>query len=102
VTHEILERMRIASEQSKEHAREEGILIARDSLTEVKDVIAGVSGFCAIRKRPVRSAVVFEVLEQFRDGKIEVATGSIVDSCYQGLPTSPLGFGLGAFTSVNR
>ncbi|HTH36790.1 MAG TPA: bifunctional homocysteine S-methyltransferase/methylenetetrahydrofolate reductase [Pyrinomonadaceae bacterium] len=73
VTHEILERMRIASEQSKEHAREEGILIARDSLTEVKDVIAGVQVSAPFGN--VRYALqVFEVLEQFRDGKIEVAT----------------------------
>jgi len=73
VTQEILERMRIASEQSKEHAREEGILIARDSLTEVKDVIAGVQVSAPFGN--VRYALqVFEVLEQFRDGKIEVAT----------------------------
>ena len=42
VTHEILERMRIASDKSKEHAREEGIAIARESLIEVRDVIQGV------------------------------------------------------------
>ncbi|QQS32601.1 MAG: bifunctional homocysteine S-methyltransferase/methylenetetrahydrofolate reductase [Acidobacteriota bacterium] len=42
VTPEILERMRIASDKSKEHAREEGIAIARESLLEVRDVIAGV------------------------------------------------------------
>lgn len=42
VTAEILERMRIASEKGKEEAREEGIKIARESLLEVRDVIAGV------------------------------------------------------------
>src|ERR671912_519092 len=42
VTPEILERMRIASEKSKEEAREEGIAIARESLLEVRDVISGV------------------------------------------------------------
>lgn len=42
VTKDILERMRIASDKSKEHARDEGILIARDSLLEVRDIIAGV------------------------------------------------------------
>jgi methionine synthase / methylenetetrahydrofolate reductase(NADPH) len=42
VTPEILERMRIASEKSKEHARDEGIAIARESLLEVRDVIQGV------------------------------------------------------------
>ncbi|HQZ82380.1 MAG TPA: bifunctional homocysteine S-methyltransferase/methylenetetrahydrofolate reductase [Pyrinomonadaceae bacterium] len=42
VTADILERMRIASDQSKEHAREEGIIIARESLIEVRDSIQGV------------------------------------------------------------
>ena len=42
VTAEILERMRAASEKGKEEAREEGIMIARESLLEVRDVIAGV------------------------------------------------------------
>jgi homocysteine S-methyltransferase len=34
--------MRIASDKGKEQAREEGIKIARESLLEVRDVIAGV------------------------------------------------------------
>ena len=38
----ILERMRIASDDSKERAREEGIAIARESLADVRDSIAGV------------------------------------------------------------
>ncbi len=42
VTAEILERMRIASDKSKEHARDEGIAIARESLIEVRDIIQGV------------------------------------------------------------
>jgi len=42
VTPDILERMRLASDKSKEHAREEGIKIARESLLEVRDIIAGV------------------------------------------------------------
>ncbi len=42
VTPEILERMRIASDKGKEDARETGIAIARESLLEVRDVIAGV------------------------------------------------------------
>lgn len=42
VTPEILERMRVASDKGKEEAREEGIKIARESLLEVRDVIAGV------------------------------------------------------------
>ena len=48
VTPEILERMRVASEKGKDEAREEGIKIARESLLEVRDVIAGR------RSRPVR------------------------------------------------
>lgn len=42
VTPESLERMRIASDKSKEHARDEGIAIARESLADVRDVIQGV------------------------------------------------------------
>ncbi|HKP68515.1 MAG TPA: bifunctional homocysteine S-methyltransferase/methylenetetrahydrofolate reductase [Pyrinomonadaceae bacterium] len=42
VTPQILDRMRIASDKSKEEAREEGIAIARESLLEVRDVIQGV------------------------------------------------------------
>jgi len=42
VTPDILERMRIASEKGKEEARDEGIAIARESLTEVRDIIQGV------------------------------------------------------------
>lgn len=42
VTPEILERMRVASDKSKEHAREEGIIIARESLLAVRDHIQGV------------------------------------------------------------
>lgn len=42
VTPEILERMRIASDKSKEHGRDEGIAIARESLSEVRDIIQGV------------------------------------------------------------
>ena len=42
VTPEILERMRVASEKSKEHGRDEGIAIARESLIAVRDVIQGV------------------------------------------------------------
>jgi methionine synthase / methylenetetrahydrofolate reductase(NADPH) len=42
VTPEILERMRIASEKSKDAARDEGIAIARESLVEIRDEIQGV------------------------------------------------------------
>jgi methionine synthase / methylenetetrahydrofolate reductase(NADPH) len=64
VTPEILERMRIASEKSKEHAREEGIAIARDSLLEVRDVIQGVQVSAPFGN--VKYALqVFEVLDEF-------------------------------------
>jgi homocysteine S-methyltransferase len=65
VTPEILERMRIASEKSKEEAREEGIKIARESLLEVRDVIAGVQVSAPFGN--VKYALqVFEVLEKFK------------------------------------
>lgn len=64
VTPEILERMRIATERGKEEAREEGIIIARESLLEVRDVIAGVQVSAPFGN--VRYALqVFEVLEKF-------------------------------------
>ncbi len=62
VTADILERMRIASDQSKEHAREEGINIARESLLEVRDSIQGVQVSAPFGN--VKYALqVFEVLE---------------------------------------
>lgn len=64
VTPEILERMRIASEKGKEEAREEGITIARESLLEVRDIIAGVQVSAPFGN--VRYALqVFEALEEF-------------------------------------
>ena len=42
VTQNILDRMRNASDKSKEAARDEGIEIARESLLDVRDVIQGV------------------------------------------------------------
>jgi homocysteine S-methyltransferase len=64
VTPEILERMRIASEKGKEEAHEEGIVIARESLLEVKDVIQGVQVSAPFGN--VKYALqVFEVLEKF-------------------------------------
>lgn len=64
VTPEILERMRVASEMGKEEAREEGINIARESLLEVRDIIAGVQVSAPFGN--VRYALqVFEALEQF-------------------------------------
>ena len=64
VTQEIRDRMRIASEKSKEHAREEGLLIARESLDEIKDSIKGVQVSAPFGK--VKLALkVFDVLPQF-------------------------------------
>ncbi len=65
VTKEILERMRVASEQSKEAAREEGIKIARESLLAVRDVIQGVQVSAPFGN--VRYALqVFEALDEFK------------------------------------
>ena len=65
VTPEILERMRVASEKGKEEARDEGIRIARDSLTEVRDVIQGVQVSAPFGN--VKYALqVFEVLDEFK------------------------------------
>ena len=64
VTPEILERMRIASDKGKEEAREEGIKIARESLLEVRDVIAGVQVSAPFGN--VKYALqVFDVLDEF-------------------------------------
>jgi homocysteine S-methyltransferase len=66
VTQDILNRMRTASEKSKEHAREEGLLIARESLDEIKDVIQGVQVSAPFGK--VKYALqVFDVLSQFQN-----------------------------------
>lgn len=65
VTPDILERMRAASEISKEAARDEGIAIARESLAEVRDVIAGVQVSAPFGN--VKYALqVFEVLDEFK------------------------------------
>lgn len=69
VTAQIMERMRIASEKGKEFAREEGIAIARESLLEVRDLIAGVQVSAPFGN--VRYALqVFEVLDSFRPESI--------------------------------
>lgn len=65
VTPEILERMRIASEKGKDEAREEGIKIARESLLEVRDVIAGVQVSAPFGN--VKYALqVFDALDEFK------------------------------------
>ena len=68
VTPEILQRMRKASDISKEHAREEGIKIARESLAEVRDLIQGVQVSAPFGN--VKYALqVFEVLPEFKTMK---------------------------------
>jgi 5,10-methylenetetrahydrofolate reductase len=42
VPDEVMERMRIASEKSKEHALREGVTIARETLERVRGRVAGV------------------------------------------------------------
>ncbi|HYS53684.1 MAG TPA: bifunctional homocysteine S-methyltransferase/methylenetetrahydrofolate reductase [Thermoanaerobaculia bacterium] len=42
VADEVMERMRIASEKSKEHALREGVTIARETLERIRDQVAGV------------------------------------------------------------
>ena len=65
VTQDILQRMRIASEKSKEAARDEGIKIARESLTEVQDLIQGVQVSAPFGN--VKYALqVFDVLDEFK------------------------------------
>ena len=64
VTEEILDRMRKASDISKEAARDEGLQIARESLLEVRDLINGVQVSAPFGN--VKYALqVFDVLEEF-------------------------------------
>jgi homocysteine S-methyltransferase len=64
VTADILERMRAASDRSKEEARDEGIAIARESLLAVRDVIQGVQVSAPFGN--VKYALeVFEALDDF-------------------------------------
>ena len=66
VTQEILDRMRTASDMSKEAARDEGLLIARELILEVKDLIQGVQVSAPFGN--VKYALqVFDVLEEFKD-----------------------------------
>jgi methionine synthase / methylenetetrahydrofolate reductase(NADPH) len=68
VTPEILDRMRKASDISKEEAREEGIKIARESLLEVRDLIQGVQVSAPFGN--VKYALqVFDVLDEFKNRK---------------------------------
>ena len=71
VTPEILDRMRKASDISKEAARDEGLLIARESLLEVHDLINGVQVSAPFGN--VKYALqVFDVLDEFKTKNIRV------------------------------
>ncbi|HEX8710069.1 MAG TPA: bifunctional homocysteine S-methyltransferase/methylenetetrahydrofolate reductase [Pyrinomonadaceae bacterium] len=68
VTPSLMDRMRIASEKSKEAARDEGLKIARESLLEVRDLIQGVQVSAPFGN--VRYALeVFDGLEEFSTRK---------------------------------
>jgi methionine synthase I (cobalamin-dependent)/5,10-methylenetetrahydrofolate reductase len=74
VTPSIMERMRVASEKSKEAARDEGLKIARESLLEVRDRIQGVQVSAPFGN--VRYALdVFDVLEEFAGRKTASVPG---------------------------
>ena len=64
VTPSIMERMRVASEKGKEQARDQGLEIARELLTDVRDLIQGVQVSAPFGN--VRYALeVFDALEDF-------------------------------------
>ena len=66
VTQDVLSRMRAASDKSKEHAREEGLQIARESLEEIKNLIQGAQVSAPFGN--VKYALqVFEVLDEFKN-----------------------------------
>ena len=66
VTEEILDRMRAASDVSKEAARDEGLAIARESLAEIRDLIQGVQVSAPFGN--VKYALqVFDVLDEFKE-----------------------------------
>jgi methionine synthase I (cobalamin-dependent)/5,10-methylenetetrahydrofolate reductase len=68
VTPSIMERMRLASEQGKEQARDEGLKIARELLLDVRDLIQGVQVSAPFNN--VRYALeVFDALEEFKERK---------------------------------
>jgi homocysteine S-methyltransferase len=75
VTPSIMDRMRIASEKGKEEARDQGLQIARELLTDVRDLIQGVQVSAPFGN--VKYALqVFEELEEFRNKQAETAVVS--------------------------
>ncbi len=66
-----MERMRVASNKSKEAARDEGLKIARESWLDLRDTIPGVQVSKPFGN--VKHALeVFEVLEGFGEKKAEL------------------------------
>jgi homocysteine S-methyltransferase len=64
VPHDIMERMRLASERGKEFGRDEGLKIARESLVAVREMIQGVQVSAPFNN--VKYALeVFEALPEF-------------------------------------
>lgn len=67
---EIMERMRVASDNGKEAARDEGLQIARELLTDVRDLIQGVQVSAPFNN--VRYALeVFGALDEFKSSASE-------------------------------
>ena len=67
----VMERMRVASEKSKEHAREEGLAIARELLSEAREMIQGVQVSAPFNN--VRYALdVFEALPEYQGQAVGV------------------------------
>src|SRR5436305_9201311 len=67
VSEEVMERMRIANEKSKEHAMHEGVTIARETLERVRDQVAGVQVSAPLGRVDL-ALQVFEGLERRHSG----------------------------------
>jgi homocysteine S-methyltransferase len=68
VTDEVMERMRIASEKSKEHGLREGIAIARETLERVRDRVAGVQVSAPLGRVDLALQVFEGLVEQHATG----------------------------------
>jgi homocysteine S-methyltransferase len=68
VPDDVMERMRIASEKSKEHALREGVAIARETLERVRDRVAGVQVSAPLGRVDLALAVFDGLVERRRLG----------------------------------
>src|SRR5437588_2075295 len=68
VSDEVMERMRVANDKSKEHALREGVTIARETLERVRDQVAGVQVSAPMGR--------VDLALQVFDGLVERGTGS--------------------------